>query len=214
MSGARRSVTPAVAVAAFAGALTLLGAAPAHAHLMPAKQGTLNVVGNAVFGVVSISVSSLHGFDDDHDGSLSAMELAVHGSALRIEIDRRFAITSGGSRGHTETLDVVLSPEHESASDVASHIIVLKHVVFETPVQDLALACDLFGDETDERQLTITATRHRIAGAAPDVEAAMLTPLSPPYAGCSPYGLEWNPYLIPLRAATTSLPTRAASSAD
>jgi hypothetical protein len=159
-------------------------AAPAEAHLMPAGQGTLNVVGDAVFAVVSVPVSALHGFDDDGDGLLSMAEMERHQDALRAEIDARFALSDGDVAGRTVTLDVVLSPQHDSAADRADQLVALKHVRFAAHPTDLRLTCDLSGTRPEDRQITITATQNR----GPDAEVAVFAPGAPEHRFFRPLG--------------------------
>jgi hydrogenase/urease accessory protein HupE len=152
----------------FLAALVL--ASSAEAHLMPSRRGTLNVVDHAVFGVLSVPVSALHGADDNGNGLLEMEELQRHLADLRAEIDRRFVISDGARLGETVTLDLVLSPEHDAATDRAGQLVALKHVTFPAPIQDLRVACDLFGALSEEQQVTITATRPG------ETEAGILTP--------------------------------------
>jgi hypothetical protein len=56
----------------------------AHAHLVVSQRGTLNIVGDGAYMVLSLPVSSLSGFDDDHDGLLSVDELRAHGRKHRV----------------------------------------------------------------------------------------------------------------------------------
>jgi hypothetical protein len=121
-------------------------------------------------------VSALHGFDDDVDGLLSASELDRHRAELAAEIDRRFVLSDSGVPGATARVDLVLSPEHEASPDRAAQVVVLKHSRFAGPVRDLRLACDLFGERSGERALTLTATRHPTSG--PEAERAVLSPAS------------------------------------
>jgi hydrogenase/urease accessory protein HupE len=143
---------------------------------MPAKQGTLNVVDNSVFAVLAVPVSSLHGFDDNGDGLMEMSELRRHQEAVRTEVDQRFVLFDGATQGETVQVDLVLSPEHEAATDRAAHVVALKHTRFAQPPRDLRVRCDLFGTGSDEGQLTITATRHAATGV--ESEPAILTPLS------------------------------------
>lgn len=51
---------------------------------MAAQKGTLNIVGDAAFLVLSVRVSALQGVDDDDgDGALSVAELRAHTDAVR-----------------------------------------------------------------------------------------------------------------------------------
>jgi hypothetical protein len=158
-------------------ALLLASSRPAHAHLMPAQRGTLNVVGDAVYAVVSVPVSALHGWDDDGDGLLEVGELERHYEALRAEIDARFVVSDGDVPASTVRVDLVLSPQHEAAPDRADQIVALKHATFTDPPSNLRLTCDLFGALASERELTITATLHPASGT--EKETATLTPSSP-----------------------------------
>jgi hypothetical protein len=167
----------AVAVVALLALSWIARARPALAHLMPAGQGTLNVVGDAVFAVLSVPVSALHGFDDDGDGLLSAPELDRHRAELSAEIDRRFALSDREVPGTTARVDLVLSPDHEASPDRAAQVVVLKHARFAGPVTDLRLRCDLFGERSDDRALAIAATRHPSSG--PEAERAVLSAASP-----------------------------------
>jgi hypothetical protein len=187
MSAARRVRRLAAGLAAIVGA-ALLVAAPADAHLMPAQQGTLNVLGDAVFEVVTVPVSALHGADDDGDGRLSTAEVAAHEGALQKELGARFrlydaapsaspsgspsgATKAGGADGRAGTLElVVVRAEHDervepaelSTTDTgpgARHVLVLMKTRFAAEPRALRLVTDLFGPGDDERQLTIRATR-------------------------------------------------------
>jgi len=161
---------------------------------MPARQGTLNVVGDAVFGAVSIPVSALHGFDDDGDGLLEIRELERHYDALSAEVDRRLVVSDGDGPSTTVRVDLILSPQHEASPDRAEQVVALKHATFAGAPADLRLSCDLFGARTLEQELTFTATRHLASGA--QVETTVLSPSSsthrffaPSYAMRAGYGV-------------------------
>ncbi len=169
MKGLRRTWALAAAAAALAGALSL-GARPAGAHLMPAKQGTVNVVGTGVFAVLSVPASALHDADDDHDGVLDVAELDRHEAALRAEVDRRLVVLDGETAARTVRVDLILSPAHDAAGDRADQIVVLKHAELDAPPADLRVRCDLFGERAPDRELTITATRHPASGTETQAE--------------------------------------------
>lgn len=161
-------------------AVGMLCARRADAHLMAAKQGTLNVVDSAIFGVVSVPVSALHGFDDDGDGLLEIRELERHYEALSTEVAHRFVVSDGDVAATTVQVDLVLSPLHEAAPDRADQVVALEHATFARPPSDLRLACDLFGTRASEQELTFTAKRHPASGV--EAEKAVLTPHSATHA--------------------------------
>jgi hypothetical protein len=149
-------------------AALVLGAATASAHLMAAEQGTVNVVGAAVYAVVSVPTAALHDADDNHDGVLDVYELDRHEAALRAEVDRRLSIFDGATEARTVRVDLVLSPQHDSAGDRADQIVALKHAVLDAPPSNLRVRCDLFTTGA----LKITATRHPESGT--EIEIAVL----------------------------------------
>jgi len=176
----RRPFAPLVLALSLIAALLFLCARPAEAHLMPARQGTVHVVGDSAFIVVSVPVSALHGFDDDGDGLLSMAELSRHEAELRADIDRRLVVSDGAAPGTTMLVNVVLAPDHESRADRADHLVALKHARFDAPPKDLHLTFDLFGTGDAEGQVTITGSRDRGHGKGDkETEAAILTRLSP-----------------------------------
>jgi hypothetical protein len=168
--------------AALAGSV-LLGAPAARAHLIPAQQGTVNVVGAAVFAVLSVPVSALHDADDNHDGTIDLGEFERHEATLRAEIDRRLVILDGATPARTVRVDLILSPQHDAAGG-GDQVVALKHAELDAPPGDLRVRCDLFGAGAAQDALTITATRHPEAGV--ETAVAVLTPGAPERGFFSP----------------------------
>jgi hypothetical protein len=146
-----------------------LAARPAHAHLIPARQGTVNVVGAAVYTVLSVPVSALPNVDDNHDGVVDPAELERHEAELRAEIDKRLTILDGAVPARTVRVDLLLSPDHDARGERSDQIVALKHVELGAPPTDLRVRSDLFGARESERELTITATRHPLSGTETQV---------------------------------------------
>lgn len=103
--------------------LALLWPAAGHAHMMPAQQGTLNVVDNAVFGVLALPVSALDtdgsgaslGMDANGDGRLSAAELQAQAPALRAKVAQGFALHNGSERGELVLINLLAEPDERLA---------------------------------------------------------------------------------------------------
>jgi hypothetical protein len=89
----------------FAAAMLLwLAALPAaQAHLMVAQHGTINIVGDGAFMVLSLPVSALRGVDDDGDGKLSMAEMRAHHGHIVAAVMRevRLADAHGSRRSRT-----------------------------------------------------------------------------------------------------------------
>lgn len=177
--------------------LALLWPAAGHAHMMPAQQGTLNVVDNAVFGVLALPVSALDadgsgaslGADANGDGRLSAAELQAQAPALRARVAQGFALHNGSERGELVLINLLAEPDERLARQGAGtgtaaqagaatptpdagsrHVLVLLKAQFSQPPTDLTVGIGLFGSREDERQLTLKVTR------GPLTEAVVLRP--------------------------------------
>ena len=158
------------------GALMLLSVPlTAWAHLMPAQQGTLNVLGNAVFAAISLPFSAFTVGDDNRDGRLSQGELATHAAALQAEIKRRLHIYDGANTGRVDLVAPMAEPDERSERSTAgaTHFIVLLKVSFDAPPEALRIETDLWGKQVSERQLTIKAINGSVK------EAVILSPLRP-----------------------------------
>jgi len=143
-------------------------AAPLHAHLMPAQSGTLNVRNRAVFGALSIPVSTLTGFDDDGNGRLSPLELQRHQAALQQQISSRLQLRNGTDPGTREflQLSVELVENDPASAGGGTHLLLLvKHSFAHVPLQ-LNIRTDLFGQHGAEQQLSIKAMHDSAAEMA------------------------------------------------
>lgn len=153
--------------------LISLHASVAWAHLMPAQQGTLNILGDSVFEVVAVPVSALRApqFDEDGDGRLSDAEVTGHQEDLQRVISSRFRLAGG-------VLEFVqVRAEHDERSELSSlgamHVIALLKTRFVATPSSPTLETDLFGTKSGEDQLTIRARR------GSEIEVAVLRPLMP-----------------------------------
>ena len=142
------------------------------AHMMPAQQGTLNVLDNAVFTVLSLPLSAFPGNDDNGDGRLSPAEVLAHAAAMQVEIPQRVRLYDGANVGRADFVQV--SAEHDERDSLSNagstHMLVLMKVSFDAPPRALRIEADVWGMGVGERQLTIKATRGK------DVEAVVLSP--------------------------------------
>ena len=145
---------------------------------MPAQNGTINIEGNSVFAAISVPISGLLQFDDDHDGKISNEELLRYQSAIEKEVDSRLIIKDGAIQGKTTWLNLLVNPPHLSMENNKSdELLVLKHAQFNnaSEVKDLILDINFFGINPNEKPITIKATR----GLRPTLaaEVAIFTPL-------------------------------------
>ena len=163
---------------------------PAQAHLVAAQKGTLNLVGNAAFLVLSVPVSALHNVDDDGDGMLSKAELATHADAIGHQV--KAGVQLMGPAGALPLQLVMLdieSPESAPAAP-ASHLVALGRYALEArgngqdiaepAVSDgLSLRFTLFGSKAGEQVEDLTVTRHKETQWLRFTEDNNLKPLLP-----------------------------------
>ena len=82
----------------------------ASAHLMVAQRGTLNIVGNGAFMVMSLPVSALEGVDDDGDGSLSGAELSAHTATIGKQVKAGLKLSQNGEARPLQGLLMDVTP--------------------------------------------------------------------------------------------------------
>lgn len=145
----------------------------ASAHVMPAQQGTLNLVGENAYVVLSVPVAAFTGVDGNQDGLLDQTELATHNAELKRQFRAGFTLTSGGETGE-EGMLAVAAPEEGPKGPVASdYVIVMQQTRFASAGGTFAVRTSLFGTRDAERQISFRARRGE------DAEMVVLTPANP-----------------------------------
>lgn len=146
---------------------------PSPAHLMVAQQGTINLVGDGAFMVVSVPVSALDGWDDNRDSLLSASELNAHRQSIADQIHRRLQLHDNAGPRPLQGMMMSLSPGDEAPGSPASQLVIMGRFQLDSPDRHdraLRLQTDLFGAAQSERSLGITVTR------GPETGLIILTP--------------------------------------
>jgi HupE / UreJ protein len=133
--------------------------ATAHAHPVMSQRGTLNIVGDGAYMVLSLPVSSLSGFDDDQDGLLSVVELRAHGTSIESQIKQGVTLHSDQGRSALEGLMLSTAPPEGSPATPSTHLVVLGRFALPTQPTELKLALQLFGTRADEQTEQIAVTR-------------------------------------------------------
>ena len=77
-----KSTTKTISTTLFLVTMCICVVPKAYAHMMVAQHGTLNVVNEVAFMVLSVPVSAFEGIDDDGDGQLSMEEFTQHRIAM------------------------------------------------------------------------------------------------------------------------------------
>ncbi len=171
----RRSVAAALL------ALTVLPVA--HAHLMVAQSGTLNLVGNGGFVVMSVPVQALQGVDDAGDGRMSLAEMRAHAAGIEVQVRRGLQLIGDAGPLPLEGLMLNFSPDDSASTAPAAHLVVMgRFAIADASPQAVArlqLRFTLFGNTAESRQQTITVSRGSEAQKmvlSPGHEAGILFP--------------------------------------
>ena len=136
-----------------------LTASLAHAHLVVSQRGTLNIVGDGAYMVLSLPVSALSGIDDDQDGLLSVAELRAHGASIESQIRQGVALDSDQGRSALEGIMLNTAPPDSTPSAPSTHLVVLGRFAIPAQATKLTLALQLFGTRADEQTEQIAVTR-------------------------------------------------------
>jgi hypothetical protein len=131
----------------------------AHAHLVVSQRGTLNIVGDGAYMVLSLPVSAMSGFDDDHDGLLSVDELRAHGASIESQIQQGVSLTSDQGRSALEGIMLNTAPPDSTPTAPSTHLVVLGRFAIPAQATSLKLALRLFGTRADEQTEQIAVTR-------------------------------------------------------
>ena len=141
--------------------LSLVMGPVAHAHLMVAQHGTLNIVDDGVFMVLSLPISAFDGIDDDKDGKVSMIEFNNHRGAIVESVSAN--VTLSGTRGTGYLQGILLSPvaAHGSVEKPISQLTVMGRFTLTDSAEALRFHIGLYGRQADEQVLEMTAIHIR-----------------------------------------------------
>jgi hydrogenase/urease accessory protein HupE len=117
---------------------------PAFAHLMPAGQGAVRLVGDSAYAVVSVPISVLSGFDDNRDGLIDADEINTYRASLSAQISSVLQFYDGGEPGKLTFEDLLLSHTDEPGYKGGDHIVVVRRYQWEHPIRSLGVHAEFF----------------------------------------------------------------------
>ena len=156
--------------------VSMMCIASAQAHVMAAQQGTLNIVGEAAFMVLSVPVSAFTAVDDDGDGALSKGELAAHTGTVRQQLKEGVQLFES-EQALPLSLMMVDVVGHDNAPEAPStQLMVMGRFQLRGDSSDgvselaqtdtMRLHFNLFGRDSDEQAQDISITRQEDAHSA------------------------------------------------
>jgi hypothetical protein len=143
----------------------------AQTQLLVAQKGTLNVVGDAAFLVLSVPVSALKGVDDNGDGALSMAELRAHTDAIRTEVQAGVQLHDAAGALPLQLVMLDIAPPENTPQAATRHLTVMGRFQLRTPAalpdapqpaaarSPLSLTFTLFGTAAGEQQQDLTINR-------------------------------------------------------
>ena len=147
----------------------------AGAHLLPILSGTLNVIEQHVYVVLSLPASAFRGLDKGPDGAMDIDQYHRVEESLTAQIKQGLTIDGDGQAPELIQLMTHFSPrDSKSPADQDAIVVMLEYRFAATPMIVL-IKTNLFGDRATDEQLTIKAQKGE------DVDTAVLTPLQDSY---------------------------------
>lgn len=156
-----------------------LASARAEAHLMVAQHGTLNLVGDGAFMVLSIPATALPRADDDHDGRLSRDELARHYRDIAATVSAGVSLVDRDGSHAPEGILLSLSPDDDAPDAPAPQLVALGRIAHPHPDESATLTLSLYGTDPATRAIEVLVTRgpqRRVLMFNPDARARVLFP--------------------------------------
>ena len=135
----------------------MFAATKSFAHMMVAQHGTLNFVNNGAFMVLSLPVSGFDNIDDDNDGELSPAELRSHRHEIVDMLHEKVVLSDENGQRPLQGLIVSLASSHHDSKKNSKQLIVMGRFLLAEEYRDLAFNVGIFGEETKEQVLEITA---------------------------------------------------------
>ncbi|MFT5297230.1 MAG: hypothetical protein ACI9YH_003261 [Colwellia sp.] len=129
------------------------------AHVMVAQHGSLNIVDDGVFMVISLPVTAFKNVDDDNDGKLSAEEFSLHRANIASTVHEKITLSEKGRKITLQGMMLAPVTSHHSLQTPSSQLIVMGRYSLVSPNNDLQFEIDLFGESPAEQRIEITATK-------------------------------------------------------
>ncbi|MFT6275689.1 MAG: hypothetical protein ACJAZ0_001788 [Halioglobus sp.] len=128
---------------------------------MVAQHGTLKLLDDNAFMVLSLPISAFEGIDDDNDGKITMVEFNNHRADIIEAIKQN--VTLGNAKENAPLEGIMLSPvrPHDAESQVILQLAVMGRFVLSETETRLFFHMGLYGELAAEQTLEITATRQR-----------------------------------------------------
>jgi hypothetical protein len=130
-----------------------------YAHLMAAQQGTLNIIDNHVFVVLSIPITAFE--DIDNNTHISIDEFNQHRKKMAVLIKTEIMLIDENT--HYEIDGLLLSPDtpHDKGATVIENITIMGRYTPSNISNNVKFSVGLFGKYSHEQTYKITTTNSK-----------------------------------------------------
>lgn len=129
--------------------LSVAWLAPAQAHLMPARHGTLNLVGDGAYLVLSVPAAAFGDGDTNQDGSLSLAELRTGWNVLTARIQQTVQLLDAGGARPFEGLILTPTAESDAPGAPMTQLLVMGRFALAGAATDASLRFRLLAFDPD-----------------------------------------------------------------
>jgi hypothetical protein len=140
--------------------LNVFRVSTAEAHLMVAQHGSLNVVDDNAYMVLSLPLSAFVGVDENQDGKVTMVEFNNHRSLITQTIQKQVHLKDPS--GNLPIQGLRLSPvtHHSGVNDPISQLVVMGQFSLKKNLNsNLSFYLGLFGTHENEKAFEMTYTR-------------------------------------------------------
>lgn len=138
--------------------VSLLMATEAQSHMMVAQHGTINMVNNGAFMVLSLPISAFDNIDDDNSGHLSTVEFNSHRAEIMAQILAKVQLHDNNGLRPLEGLMFSLGDDHHNA-DTATQLIVMGRFAIDEKSAGWTFLFGLFGESAEEKVMSMSVKR-------------------------------------------------------
>jgi hypothetical protein len=130
-----------------------------YAHVMVAQHGSLNIVDDGVFMVISLPVTAFKNVDDDNDGKLSNEEFSRHRPSIASTVHEKITLSDKGGKIALQGMMLAPVTSHHSLQTPSSQLIVMGRYTLGSQISELQFGVDLFGVSQAEKIMEVTVTK-------------------------------------------------------
>jgi hydrogenase/urease accessory protein HupE len=151
-----------------------LSAPLSHAHLMPAGKGTINLIGNLSYVLISLPIQSFPIKGAPQNLELSPEVLKKNETFLKSWFREHLVLKNGSAKAVWLEVFLSLNPKHQG--DQSNELVVMAIAKFSDRPQNISIRSELWASEAEPIQLTSTLSE---AGKVVNTQVTLLSKENP-----------------------------------